>query len=117
MFKGGPGVKKLENFIRITTGPIKEMKKVVSLINKILKKSINNFILQIMKLNMNNGKKLPLVSIIMNCYNGEKYLKRSIRSVLQQKYQNWEIIFFDNCSTDKSVTTAKSFKNKRIKNI
>ena len=64
---------------------------------------------------MNNGKKLPLVSIIMNCYNGEKYLKRSIKSVLQQKYQNWEIIFFDNCSTDKSVTTAKSFQNKRIK--
>ena len=38
LFKGGPGVKKLENFIRITTGPMKEMKKVVSLINKILKK-------------------------------------------------------------------------------
>ena len=31
-----------------------------------------------MKLNINNGK-LPLVSIIMNCYNGEKYLKRSIK--------------------------------------
>ena len=68
-----------------------------------------------MKLNIKDGKKLPLVSIIMNCYNGEKYLKQSIKSVIQQKYQNWEIIFFDNCSTDKSVTTAKSFQNKRIK--
>ena len=69
------GLKKLENFIRITTGPMKEMKKVVSLINKILKK-ILIILSQIMKLNIKDGKKLPLVSIIMNCYNGEKYLKQ-----------------------------------------
>lgn len=38
LFKGGPGVKKLENYTRITTGPINEMKKVASVINKIYKK-------------------------------------------------------------------------------
>tara|TARA_A100001015_G_scaffold321461_1_gene452326 strand:- start:1485 stop:2282 length:798 start_codon:yes stop_codon:yes gene_type:complete len=68
-----------------------------------------------MKLNLKKSKKLPLVSIIMNCYNGEKYLKKSVNSVVQQKYKNWEIIFFDNCSTDKSISTIKSFKNKKIK--
>ena len=44
----------------------------------------------------------PLVSIIMNCHNGEKYLYRSIKSILNQKYSNWELIFWDNCSTDQS---------------
>ena len=44
----------------------------------------------------------PLVSIIVNCYNGEKYLRKSISSVLNQTYENWEIIFFDNNSNDKS---------------
>ena len=37
LFKGGPGVKKLENYTRITTGPLNEMKKVVKVINKIFK--------------------------------------------------------------------------------
>ena len=70
-----------------------------------------------MKLNMNNGKKLPLVSIIMNCYNGEKYLKRSIRSVLQQKYQNWEIIFLTTAQQIKVLPLLNLFKIKESKYI
>ena len=38
-------------------------------------------------------KKQPLVSIVMNCYNGETYLYESIKSVLAQTYTNWELIF------------------------
>ena len=60
-------------------------------------------------------KKEPLVSIIMNCFNGEKYLKYSIESILSQTYQNWELIFWDNKSTDNSAKILKSFKDKRIK--
>ena len=59
--------------------------------------------------------KKPLVSIIINCLNGEKYLKQALRSVLNQTYKNWEIIFWDNCSTDNSSKITKSFKNKKIK--
>ncbi len=57
----------------------------------------------------------PLVSVIMNCYNGEKYLRESICSVINQTYKNWEIIFWDNQSTDRSRKILKSFKDKRIK--
>ncbi len=55
------------------------------------------------------------VSIIMNCYNGENYLDESLNSVINQTYKNWELIFYDNCSTDKSVTILKKYKDKRIK--
>ena len=57
----------------------------------------------------------PLVSVIMNCYNSEKYLSEAIESVLNQKYINWEIIFWDNCSTDKSPEIIKSYNDNRIK--
>ena len=45
----------------------------------------------------------PLVSILMNCYNGEKYLQEAVDSILSQTYQNWELVFWDNRSTDKSA--------------
>jgi glycosyltransferase involved in cell wall biosynthesis len=54
------------------------------------------------------------VSILMNCYNGEKYLAEAIDSIYAQTYQNWEIIFIDNCSTDKSAEIANSY-DERIK--
>lgn len=61
-----------------------------------------------------NKLNLPLVSIIMNCYNGEKYLKEAIESVLSQSYTNWELIFWDNQSTDLTPIILKSFNDERI---
>ena len=55
------------------------------------------------------------VSIIMNCFNGEKYLKESINSIINQTYKNWELIFYDNCSTDKSARIIKNYNNNKIK--
>jgi glycosyltransferase involved in cell wall biosynthesis len=57
----------------------------------------------------------PLVSVIMNCYNGEKYLSQAIDSVLTQTYRNWEIIFWDNQSTDRSAQIARSYSDTRLK--
>ena len=57
----------------------------------------------------------PLISIIMNCRNGEKYLNESISSVISQTYKNWELIFFDNLSEDKSKEILNGFKDNRIR--
>ena len=59
--------------------------------------------------------KNPLVSIVINCYNGEKYLRQSIESILDQSYQNLELIFWDNHSTDQSKNIVESYDDKRIK--
>ena len=57
----------------------------------------------------------PLVSILMNCYNGESYLKESLNSIVNQTYKNWELIFWDNKSQDESVKIFKAYDEKRFK--
>lgn len=53
-----------------------------------------------------------MVSVIMNCYNSDKFLKEAIDSVYAQKFNYWEIIFWDNCSTDGSAIIAKSYDSR-----
>ena len=43
-----------------------------------------------------------MVSVIMNCLNGRSFLSSSVQSVLEQTYTNWELIFWDNGSSDGS---------------
>ena len=57
------------------------------------------------------------VSVIMNCHNSEKYLKDAINSVYKQTYINWEIIFLDNYSTDKSYKITQAYDKKLLKDI
>ena len=63
---------------------------------------------------MKYKKKDPLVSIIINCFNGERYLNQAIQSVLTQTYQNWEIIFWNNKSSDNSEKIFKSYSDNRF---
>ena len=56
-----------------------------------------------------------LVSIIVNCYNGEKYLQKTLESIQKQEYLNWELIFWDNQSSDNSKKIFDSFKDQRFK--
>ena len=64
---------------------------------------------------MPNKERQPLVSIIMNCHNGEKFLEDSLKSIFNQTYQNWELVFWDNISTDKSSMILKKYKDQRIR--
>lgn len=55
------------------------------------------------------------ISVIVNCYNGEKFIFKSVNSILNQTHSNYEVIFFNNASTDNSENIIKKFKNKKIK--
>ena len=59
--------------------------------------------------------KKPLISIIVNCFNGERYLKECLKSILLQSYRNYEVIFWDNHSTDKSKLIFLAIKDNRFK--
>jgi glycosyltransferase involved in cell wall biosynthesis len=56
-----------------------------------------------------------LVSVIINCYNGEEFLSLAIDSVLAQTYENWELIFYDNYSTDNSKEIFLGYKNAKFR--
>lgn len=54
----------------------------------------------------------PEISVIMPCYNSKKYLAKSIGSILDQTYRNFEFIIIDDCSTDGSDLIIKEFQKK-----
>lgn len=56
-----------------------------------------------------------VVSVIMNCYNGEEFLHEAIDSLLAQTYREWELIFWDNQSSDRSAEIFKSYNDERLK--
>ena len=64
---------------------------------------------------MNIKKKL--VSILVNNYNNEKYIKNCINSCLDQTYKNIEVIIYDDNSSDRSISIIDKLKDKRIKKI
>lgn len=62
---------------------------------------------------MNKESKL---SIIMPNFNSFPFLKKTIHSIINQSYKNWELIIVDDCSDEKTKNFLKSFKkNKKIK--
>lgn len=61
---------------------------------------------------MSELNKVPTVSVIMNCYNGAKYLHEAIDSVYAQTFTDWEIILWDDASTDGTEEIAQSYDEK-----
>lgn len=60
---------------------------------------------------------MPLISVILPVYNGEKHLKEAIESVLAQDFKDFEFIIINDGSTDKSLDIIKIFNDQRIKII
>ncbi len=59
-------------------------------------------------------KKFPKATVLIINYNNSNYIKRCIKSVLNQTYQNIEIIFVDDLSTDDSIKKVKKFKSVKV---
>ena len=60
------------------------------------------------------GSNRPVVSVVINCFNGAKYLREAIDSVYAQTFREWEIVFWDNASSDESGSIARSY-DKRLR--
>lgn len=58
---------------------------------------------------------MPSVSVILTSYNHDKYLPEAIESVLAQTYQDFELIIWDDASSDNSWSVIKSYSDNRIK--
>lgn len=62
----------------------------------------------------NNNSQVK-ISVIINCFNGEKYLHETLISLIAQTYSNYEVIFWDNQSTDSSAKVYLSYEDNRFK--
>jgi glycosyltransferase involved in cell wall biosynthesis len=58
---------------------------------------------------------MPSVSVIMNVRNGASTLRESVESVLRQSFQDWELIVWDDRSSDESAQIVAEYKDPRIR--
>src|SRR5690606_25175563 len=66
-------------------------------------------------LSIKNQKMTPFFSIVIPLYNKEAYIEDTIKSVLNQSFQDFEVIIVDDGSTDDSFEKASQFKSGKIK--
>jgi len=59
----------------------------------------------------------PKVTVITPAYNAERYLEKTVASLLAQSFQDWELVIVDDGSTDSTPRILESFTDKRIKTI
>ena len=61
------------------------------------------------------SNRLPLISIVMPCFNSAQFVADAINSVTNQSYKNWELIVVDDNSTDDTVRVVSAFEKKNRK--
>ena len=66
---------------------------------------------------MDSPVNAPAVSVVMPVYNGEKYLRESIDSILNQTYTDYEFIIVNDGSNDKTEEIILSYNDNRIRYI
>lgn len=64
---------------------------------------------------MMNNNTVPLISVIIPCYNVELFVEQAILSILNQTFKNLEIWIVDDASTDNTLQIVKNIKDERIK--
>src|ERR1039458_5312287 len=57
----------------------------------------------------------PAVSVIMPVYNGEKFLRTAVDSVLWQTFEDWELVVVDDASTDSTPDILADYRDPRIR--
>tara|TARA_A100001015_G_C14598984_1_gene559694 strand:- start:15 stop:290 length:276 start_codon:yes stop_codon:yes gene_type:complete len=58
--------------------------------------------------------KKKLISILITNYNKQKFIDRCLKSASNQTYRNFEIILFDDCSSDNSINIIRKYKNVKL---
>jgi glycosyltransferase involved in cell wall biosynthesis len=58
---------------------------------------------------------MPLVSVIVNIRNGATFLREALDSVMAQTFTDWELIAWDDCSTDDSACIVAGYKDSRVR--
>lgn len=56
-----------------------------------------------------------LISIVLPVYNGAAHMAGSVESILNQTYQNWELIIVNDCSTDETLEIARAYQKKDLR--
>ena len=62
-------------------------------------------------------EKKPKISVIVPLYNAEAYIERTLNSILNQTYTNYEILLINDCPADKTIEIANTYNDKRIRMI
>lgn len=62
-------------------------------------------------------QKNPKVTVLMSVYNGEKYLKEAVDSILSQTFTDFEFLIIDDASTDRTPEILRSYRDPRIRII
>ena len=62
-----------------------------------------------------NTKLTPIVSIVIPTYNHANFINRSLKSVINQTFKNWEAIVIDNHSTDETEKILRGYTDPRIR--
>ena len=55
------------------------------------------------------------ISVLMNCYNSENFIFDSINSLILQTHKDWELVVWDDASTDNTLNIVKAIKDNRIR--
>ena len=54
----------------------------------------------------------PSISVVMSVYNGERYIRESVESILNQTYRDFEFILMDDASKDRTASLCRGYQKK-----